>query len=190
MSPAIGTPPWSRGIFEAEPHRENGRCWPDGGRGGGPPRKLMITPLRLGLAGTLRRDLPTAYLAEARGPDGTAAGAVFDGKNGGFYPYAADGNSSSPGQRRPMTGPCRRAMQQRRWFFSPPGRLTGRPAGGPPPICSWAIWLGPPGPYPAGHGFAMLVFLEELWPSAELVCAAQTMPEELAAFLRRPPGPN
>ena len=30
----------------------------------------------------------------------------------------------------------------------------------------------------------MLVFLEELWPSAELVCAARTVPEELTAFLR------
>lgn len=44
--------------------------------------------------------------------------------------------------------------------------------------------------YPAGHGFAMLVFLEELWPSAELVCAAQTMPEELAAFLREASRPE
>ena len=44
--------------------------------------------------------------------------------------------------------------------------------------------------YPAGHGFAMLVFLEELWPSAELVCAARTMPEELAAFLREASRPE
>ena len=44
--------------------------------------------------------------------------------------------------------------------------------------------------YPAGHGFAMLVFLEELWPSAELVSAARTMPEELAAFLREASRPE
>ena len=36
----------------------------------------------------------------------------------------------------------------------------------------------------------MLGFLEELWPSAELVCAAQTMPEELAAFLREASRPE
>ena len=44
--------------------------------------------------------------------------------------------------------------------------------------------------YPAGHGFAMLVFLEELWPSAELVCAARTVPEELTAFLREASRPE
>lgn len=38
--------------------------------------------------------------------------------------------------------------------------------------------------YPAGYGFAMLAFLEELWPTAELVCTAQVVPEELIAFLR------
>ena len=38
--------------------------------------------------------------------------------------------------------------------------------------------------YPAGHSFAMLAFLEELWPTAELVVTAQTPPEELQIFLR------
>lgn len=36
----------------------------------------------------------------------------------------------------------------------------------------------------------MLVFLEELWPSAELVAAAQEIPEELRAFLREKPHPG
>lgn len=36
----------------------------------------------------------------------------------------------------------------------------------------------------------MLVFLEELWPSAELVVAAQEIPEELRAFLREKPHPG
>lgn len=44
--------------------------------------------------------------------------------------------------------------------------------------------------YPAGHSFAMLAVLEELWPSAELVAAAQEIPEELRVFLRKKPHPE
>ena len=52
-------------------------------------------------------------------------------------------------------------------------------------------WLtGAAGDYPAGHSFAMLAFLEELWPSAELVAAAQETPEELQTFLRETPHPG
>ena len=73
-----------------------------------------------------------------------------------------------------MTGPCRRATRQRHWSSPAWPASPGRPAGGPPPICSWAIWRGLHRPTPP----------EELWPSAELVCAARTVPEELTAFLR------
>ena len=36
----------------------------------------------------------------------------------------------------------------------------------------------------------MLAFEEALWPTAELVVAAQKMPEELLAFLRETPRPE
>lgn len=36
----------------------------------------------------------------------------------------------------------------------------------------------------------MLAFLEELWPSAELVVTAQSVPEELQTFLRESPRPE
>jgi len=49
-------------------------------------------------------------------------------------------------------------------------------------------WLaGAAGDYPAGHSFAMLAFLEELWPSAELMVTAQEIPAELLTFLRETP---
>lgn len=41
--------------------------------------------------------------------------------------------------------------------------------------------------YPAGHGFTMLSFLDELWPAAELVVAAREPPEELRDFLQGAP---
>ena len=44
--------------------------------------------------------------------------------------------------------------------------------------------------YPAGHCFTLLALLEELWPTAELICTAQELPEELSAFLRREPRQN
>lgn len=49
-------------------------------------------------------------------------------------------------------------------------------------------WLaGSAEAYPAGHSFAMLACLEELWPTAELMVTAQETPEELRAFLRKTP---
>lgn len=44
--------------------------------------------------------------------------------------------------------------------------------------------------YPAGHSFAMLAFLEELWPSAELVVTSTAIPAELREFLRAAPHPG
>ena len=46
-------------------------------------------------------------------------------------------------------------------------------------------WLaGAAQDYPAGHSFAMLTFLEVLWPTAELVVTAQKTPEEFQIFLQ------
>ena len=38
--------------------------------------------------------------------------------------------------------------------------------------------------YPSGYSFALRALLEELWPTAELICAAEKPPEELKGFLR------
>ena len=38
---------------------------------------------------------------------------------------------------------------------------------------------------PSGHSFTMLSLLEELWPSAELVCTGKEVPAELTALLRQ-----
>lgn len=42
--------------------------------------------------------------------------------------------------------------------------------------------------YPAGYSFALLALLEELWPTAELICAAETLPHDLTDFLRKHSG--
>lgn len=48
-------------------------------------------------------------------------------------------------------------------------------------------WLaGTARDYPAGYSFAMLAFLETLWPTAELVVVAQEPPEDLTSFFRVP----
>lgn len=51
-------------------------------------------------------------------------------------------------------------------------------------------WLAGAIDYPAGHSFAMLAFLEALWPSAELVITARAVPVELKPFLRQAPHPE
>ena len=52
-------------------------------------------------------------------------------------------------------------------------------------------WLaGAARDYPSGHSFAMLTFLEELWPTAELVVTAQKSLEELQTLLQRNPHPG
>ena len=50
---------------------------------------------------------------------------------------------------------------------------------------SGAIWE-----YPAEYCFTLLTMLEELWPTAELVCATYAVPRELLDYLRREPHRN
>ena len=53
-----------------------------------------------------------------------------------------------------------------------------------------AFLAGAAADHPGGHGFALLVMLEALWPGGELVCAAQEAPGELSELLRSGRRPN
>lgn len=132
----------------------------------------------------------TAYLAEARDLTARLLEQFFDGKTAGFTPTRRMGNSSSPGQRRPMTGPCRRAMRQRRWFSPAWPASLGRPAGGPPPICSWAIWLGPPGPIPPDTVLPCWCFWRSCGPRRSWSARPGPCRRSWRLFCGRPPGPN
>ncbi len=125
----------------------------------------------------------TAYLAEAQCLMGRLLEQFFDGEAGGFYPYAADGEQLITRTKETYDGAMPSGNSVAALVLSRLARLTG--------VAHWrtaadlqlAYLAGAVREYPAGYGFAMLAFLEELWPSAELVCAARTVPGELTAFL-------
>ena len=126
----------------------------------------------------------TAYLAEAGDLTARLLEQFFDGKNGGFYPYAADGEQLITRTKETYDGAMPSGNAAAALVLSRLARLTGEARWRTAADLQLGSLAGATRTYPAGHGFALLVFLEELWPSAELVCAARTMPEELAAFLR------
>ena len=132
----------------------------------------------------------TAYLAEARDLTARLLEQFFDGKNGGFYPYAADGEQLITRTKETYDGAMPSGNAAAALVLSRLARLTGEARWRTAADLQLGYLAGATRTYPAGHGFAMLVFLEELWPSAELVCAAQTMPEELTAFLREASRPE
>ena len=131
-----------------------------------------------------------AYLARAADLAERLLEFFFDGERGGFYPYASDGEQLLTRNKEAYDGAMPSGNSVAALALSRLARLTGEGR--------WRVaadiqlrWLaGAAGNYPAGHGFAMLAFLEELWPSAELVVTALEVPEELRAFLRETPRPE
>ena len=146
--------------------------------------------LRLGPFGALRRHLPHGIPGRGRAAGRAAAGLLFStGRTAASTPIPATANSSSPGKEESYDGALPSGNAVAALVLSRLARLTGE--------LRWRTaadlqlrWLaGAAEDYPAGHSFALLTLLEELWPSAELVCAAGAVPEALRRFLRRSPGP-
>ena len=124
------------------------------------------------------------YLAEAQRLAGLMLEHFFDEKNGGFYPYASDGEQLITRTKETYDGAMPSGNSVAALVLSRLARLTGETRWRTAADLQLAYLAGAVQEYPAGYGFAMLAFLEELWPSAELVCASQTAPDELTAFLR------
>ena len=124
------------------------------------------------------------YLGEAARLAGLLLDFFFDGENGGFYPYPSDGEQLLTRKKESYDGALPSGNAVAALVLSRLARLTGE--------LRWRTaadlqlrWLaGAAEDYPAGHSFALLTLLEELWPSAELVCAAGAVPEALRRFLR------
>lgn len=132
----------------------------------------------------------TAYLAEAQRLTGRLLERFFDGQAGGFYPYASDGEQLITRTKETYDGAMPSGNSVAALVLSRLARLTGAARWRTAADLQLAYLAGAVREYPAGYGFAMLVFLEELWPSAELVCTSRTVPEELAAFLREASRPE
>ena len=108
----------------------------------------------------------------------------FDEKNGGFYPYASDGEQLITRTKETYDGAMPSGNSVAALVLSRLARLTGESRWRTAADLQFSYLAGAVREYPAGYGFAMLAFIEELWPSVELVCASQTVPDELTVFLQ------
>lgn len=132
----------------------------------------------------------TTYLAEVQRLTELMLEQFFDEKNGGFYPYASEGEQLITRTKETYDGAMPSGNSVSALVLSRLARLTGESRWRTAADLQLSYLAGAAQEYPAGYGFAMLAFLEELWPSAELVCASQTVPDELTAFLREASRPE
>ena len=108
----------------------------------------------------------------------------FDRERGGFYPYASDGEQLLTRTKEAYDGAMPSGNSAAALVLSRLARLTGETRWREAADLQLSWLAGAARDYPAGHSFAMLAFLEELWPTAELVVTAQETPNELQTFLR------
>ncbi len=111
----------------------------------------------------------------------------FDWEQGGFYPYGKDGEQLITRTKGVYDGAMPSGNGMGALVLSRLARLTGEERWKRASERQLAYLAGAIQDYPAGHSVTLLALLEELWPTAELVCAAKELPEALPAFLRSKP---
>ena len=114
----------------------------------------------------------------------------FDQEHGGFYPYASDGEQLLTRTKEAYDGAMPSGNSVAALVLSRLSRLTGERCWREATDLQLSWLAGAARDYPAGHSFAMLAFLEEMWPTAELVVTSQEPPEELRTFLQGDPHPG
>ena len=129
----------------------------------------------------------TAYLARAVELANCLLELFFDQEYGGFYPYASDGEQLLTRTKEAYDGAMPSGNSMAALVLSRLSRLTGERRWRETADLQLSWLAGAARDYPAGHSFAMLAFLDELWPTAELVVTAQKQLEELRTFLQREP---
>ena len=127
----------------------------------------------------------TKYLAEACRLTGLLLDDFFDSEQGGFYPYSSQGEQLITRTKESYDGAMPSGNAVAALVLSRLARLTGEARFRTAKELQLRYLAGAIRDYPAGHCFSLLAMLEELWPTAELVCAARELPAELPAFLRR-----
>ena len=127
------------------------------------------------------------YLAESQRMAGLLLDFFFDKEHGGLYPYASDGEQLLTRSKEVYDGAMPSGNAVAALVFSRLARLTGETRWRETARLQFSYLAGAVKSYPTGHSFTMLTLLEELWPSAELICTANEVPAELTVFLRREP---
>ncbi|MGN1002659.1 MAG: thioredoxin domain-containing protein, partial [Oscillospiraceae bacterium] len=135
-----------------------------------------------GLLELYEADFHPEHLEEAAALAETLLDQFFDRERGGFYPYAREGEQLITRSKEVYDGAMPSGNAVAALVLSRLARLTGEEKWRQAAERQFAWLAGAVERYPAGHGFALLALLEELWPTAELVCAAERPPEELRAF--------
>jgi len=130
------------------------------------------------------------YLAESQRLAGLLLDFFFDRENGGLYPYSSDGEQLLTRSKEVYDGAMPSGNAVAALVFSRLARLTGKVRWQEAARLQFSYLAGVVESYPAGYSFTMLTLLEELWPSAELVCTANEVPAELITFLRQKPRPE
>lgn len=125
------------------------------------------------------------YLSEAQRLAGLLLDFFFDREKGGLYPYASDGEQLLTRSKEVYDGAMPSGNAVAALVFSRLARLTAETRWREAARLQFAYLAGAVQAYPAGHSFTMLSLLEELWPSAELVCTGKEVPAELTALLRK-----
>lgn len=134
--------------------------------------------------------LDLAFLAESRRLAGQLLTFFFDGEQGGFYPYASDGEQLLTRSKEAYDGATPSGNSVAALVLSRLARLTGELRWQEAADRQFSYLAGAAAAYPAGHSFAMLALLEALWPTAELVCTAEQLPGDLLPRLREHPLPG
>lgn len=114
----------------------------------------------------------------------------FDREQGGFYPYASDAEQLLTRKKETFDGAMPSGNAVAALVLSRLSRLTGEEKWRKAAGLQFSYLAGAAEQYPAGHCFTMLALLEELWPTAELVCVSNEAPGELFDFLREAPRPE
>lgn len=124
------------------------------------------------------------YLAEAGRLADLLLEYFFDRENGGFYPYASDGEQLLTRTKEVYDGAMPSGNAVAALVLCRLERLTGENRWRAAAQKQLSYLAGAVGYYPSGHSFSMLTFLEALWPTAELVCTAKEVPPVLVSLLR------
>ena len=143
--------------------------------------------LAYGLLELYSATFDASYLTRAVGLADCLLKLFFDGERGGFYPYASNGERLLTRTKEAYDGAMPSGNSIAALVLFRLSRLTGEMRWREAADLQLSWLAGAAEGYPAGHSFAMLACLEELWPTAELVITAQKPPEELRGFLREAP---
>ena len=114
----------------------------------------------------------------------------FDSVRGGFYPYSDQGEQLITRTKEVYDGAMPSGNAVAALVLSRLARLTGNERFRETKELHFQYLAGAVREYPSGHCFTLLALLEELWPTAELICVDRKCPAELLSFLHREPHPN